>query len=96
MNAQVLTRITNAGMIAGVGLGGGHFLLPARDHAGLIPRLVFVMSVAGTGALAGWRERRSREYDGGEEVRGAESLWVAAGAVVSLAFAWLAYRLMHQ
>lgn len=95
MNARAITRITNAGLVAGVGMGGGHLLMPTRATAGLTVRLVFLFSLIGTGALAGWRERRAREIDGDEDIRGAESVWVAGGAVITVALAWLANRLVH-
>lgn len=95
MDARLITRITNAGLIVGVGVGGGHWLMPARAGSAITSRLLFVASMAGTGALAAWRERRSRENDGGEEVRGAQPLWLLSGALAAVALAWLAYRLAH-
>lgn len=95
MDARRLTLLTNIGLLAGVGLGGGHLLMPTRATASVAARLVFLASIAGTGALAGWRERRSRENDAGEEVAGTEALWVGAGALISLVVALLAYELVH-
>ena len=95
MDGRTLTRITNTGLIAAVGLGGGHLLMPTRPGVGLARRVLFVASMAGAGALAGWRERRARENDGDEEVSGAESLWVGGGALVAVLLAWLAFWLMH-
>jgi hypothetical protein len=95
MNARNLTRLTNAGMLAGVGMGAGHLAMPARATAGIVAKVVFVGTMAATGALAGWRERRGRELDGDEDVPGAEFLWVAGGALVTLGITWLAYRLAH-
>jgi hypothetical protein len=57
--------------------------------------MLFVGAVAGTGALAGWRERRARELDGDENVPGVQSLWIAGGAVWALVIAWVAYKLFH-
>jgi membrane protease YdiL (CAAX protease family) len=94
VNVRNLTRITNAGLLAGVGMGGGHLLMPARAGA-VFSRLVFVATMAGTGALAGWRERRARELDGDENVPGAQPLWIAGGALLALVLAWLAYRVAH-
>lgn len=95
MDARLLTQVTNLGLLAGVGLGSGHILMPARASASLLSRVVFIASVAGTGALAGWRERRSRENDLGEEVRGSELVWIATGALAALVIAGLAYELVH-
>ncbi|MEO5817052.1 MAG: hypothetical protein ABIT20_17420 [Gemmatimonadaceae bacterium] len=95
MNVRSLTRITNAGLLAGIGMGTGHLLMPARHGAGVVSRFVFVAAVAGTGALAGWRERRARELDGDENVPGVQWLWIAGGAIWALAIAWVAYKLFH-
>lgn len=95
MNVRSLTRITNAGLLAAVGMGTGHLLMPARATAGVFSRMLFVGAVAGTGALAGWRERRARELDGDENVPGVQSLWIAGGAVWALVIAWVAYKLFH-
>ena len=95
MDARLLTRLTNAGLLAVVGMGTGHLLMPARAGAAIGARLTFVASVAGTGALAAWRERRSRENDAGEEVRSPQPLWLAGGAAAALALAWIAYRIAH-
>lgn len=96
MNIRQLTRITNAGLLALVGMGVGHLLMPARASASLLSRAAFVATMAGTGALAGWRERRARELDGDENVRGVQPLWISGGAVVALALAWIAYRIAHR
>lgn len=96
MNVRDITRLTNAGLLLGVGLGGAHLLMPARAGAGLLARIVFYASMAGTGALAGWRERRARELDGDEDVPGDQSLWIAGGALSALALAWLAFFLAHE
>ena len=95
MNVRSLTRITNVGLLAGIGMGTGHLLMPARAGAGIVSRTLFVAAVAGTGALAGWRERRARELDGDEDVPGAQPLWIAGGALWALAIAWTAYKLFH-
>jgi hypothetical protein len=95
MDARALTRLTNAGLLAGIGMGGGHLLMPARAGASIFARLTFVASIAGTGALMGWRERRARELDGDENVPGAQPLWIAGGAALALVLAWLAYRIAH-
>ena len=94
MNVRHLTRLTNAGLLAGVGMGAGHLAMPARAHAGLAAKVLFVGTMAATGALAGWRERRGRELDGDEDMS-AERWWVAGGALVALALSWVAYRLAH-
>lgn len=94
MNIRHLTRITNAGLLAGVGMGAGHLAMPTRAHAGVLAKLLFVGMMAATGALAGWRERRGRELDGDEDV-GAERWWVVGGALVALGLSWVAYRLAH-
>ena len=95
MNVRTLTRITNAGLLAGVGMGTGHLLMPARATAGVFSRLAFVAAVAGTGALAGWRERRARELDGDENVPGIQAIWIWGGAFWALVIAWIAYRIAH-
>ena len=92
MNIRSLTRLTNAGLLAGVGLSAGHWAMPAR--AGLLPKIMFAGTMAATGALAGWRERRGQELDGAEDMS-AEPWWVVGGAAAGLAIAWLAYRLVH-
>jgi hypothetical protein len=75
-------------------MGAGHLFMPARATASVAARLAFVASIAGTGALAGWRERRGRELDGDEEL-GSQPLWIAGGVVTSLTAAWIAYRAAH-
>ncbi len=96
MNVRVLTRLTNAGLLAGVGMGSGHLLMPARAGATMVARLAFVASMAGAGALAGWRERRARELDGDEDGLGAQPLWIVGGAVSAITLAWLAYKIAHS
>ena len=95
MNVRLLTRITNAGMLAVVGMGVGHLVMPTRATTGIVSRAAFVATIAGTGALAGWRERRGRELDGDESVPGIQPLWIGGGAILALALAWIAYRLAH-
>jgi hypothetical protein len=95
VNVRTLTRITNAGLLAGVGMGTGHLLMPARATAGAFSRVAFVAAVAGTGALAGWRERRARELDGDENVPGVQAIWIWGGAFWALVIAWVAYRIAH-
>ena len=95
MDVRTLTRLTNAGLLAGVGMGSGHLFMPARAGATMLSRLAFVASMVGAGALAGWRERRARELDGDENVPGAQPLWIAGGAVCALVLAWLAYEMAH-
>lgn len=96
MNVRDITRLTNAGLLLGVGMGGAHLLMPARAGVGLVARIVFYASMAGTGALAGWRERRARELDGDEDVPGDQSLWIAGGAFLALGLAWVAYTVAHE
>jgi hypothetical protein len=93
VNVRNLTRITNAGLLAGVGVGGWYLLMPARAGANIFSRLAFIAAMAGTGALAGWRERRARELDGDENVPGAQTLWIIGGAFWALVLAWVAYRI---
>jgi hypothetical protein len=95
VNVRSLTRITNAGLLAGVGMGTGHLLMPARAGASIFSRMLFIAAMAGTGALAGWRERRARELDGDENVPGAQTLWIIGGAFWALVLAWIAYRIAH-
>ena len=75
-------------------MGTGHLLMPARATATMVARLAFVASVAGTGALIGWRERRGRALDGDEKL-GTQSLWISGGVVIALAAAWIAFRIAH-
>ena len=96
MNVRDITRITNAGLLLGVGLGGAHLLMPVRAGAGTLARIVFYASMAGTGALAGWRERRARELDGDEDVPFNQTWWILGGAVLALGLAWLAYYMAHE
>ena len=95
MNVRTLTRLTNAGLVAGIGMGAGHLLMPARATASVLSRVAFAVSLVGTGALVGWRERRGRELDGEEDVAGSQSVWIVAGGVVMLGLAWGAYRVAH-
>ena len=76
-------------------MSAGHLFMPARATATTIARLAFVGCVAGTGALAGWRERRGRELVGDEEL-GPEPLWMVAGVVTALAAAWVAFYVVHR
>ncbi|CAN5262602.1 hypothetical protein BH09GEM1_BH09GEM1_25670 [soil metagenome] len=94
MNVRTLTRLTNAGLLAGIGMVAGHLLMPARATATIVARVAFIASIAGTGALAGWRERRGRELDGGEEL-GSQPVWILGGVIAALAAAWIAYRAAH-
>ena len=96
MNVRQLTRITNAGLVAGVGMAIGHLLMPARAGSGILSRSAFIATMAGTGALAGWRERRARELDGDESVPGVQPLWIAGGAIWALVLSWIAYRMAHR
>lgn len=75
-------------------MGAGHLAMPARATTGIVAKSLFVGTMAATGALAGWRERRGRELDGDESM-GPQPLWIAGGVVVSLLLSWLAYRLAH-
>ena len=75
-------------------MGAGHLFMPARATTTTIARVAFIASVAGTGALAGWRERRGRELDGDGHL-GSQSRWIVAGAVTALAAAWVAYSVAH-
>lgn len=95
MNVRTLTRLTNAGLVAGIGMGAGHLLMPARATASLLSRVAFAVSLVSTGALVGWRERRGRELDGEEDVAGSQPVWIVAGGVVMLGLAWGAYRVAH-
>ena len=95
MDGRLLTRITNAALLAVVGMGVGHLAMPARADAGAASRAGFVGCLLGAGALVGWRERRARENYGDEVVRGAQWAWMTWGAVTALGLAWLAYWLMH-
>ena len=96
MNVRALTRLTNAALVVAIGMGSAHLLMPVRATASALSRGVFVMSMAGTGALVAWRERRGRELDGDEHIAGAQRLWLLAGSVAMLALAWVAYRIAHR
>jgi len=95
VNVRTLTRLTNAGLVAGIGMGAGHLLMPARATASLLSRVAFAVSLVGTGALVGWRERRGRELDGEEDVAGSQPVWILAGGVAMAVLAWGAYRVAH-
>ena len=94
MNVRTLTRLTNAGLLAGIGMGAGHLLMPARATATIVARVAFVASVAGTGALVGWRERRGRDLDGDEDLS-PQPRWIVGGILLALMTAWIAYRAAH-
>ena len=72
----------------------GHVFMPARATATVAARLAFVASIAGTGALAGWRERRARDLAGDENLAPLP-LWIAGGILLALIAAWIAYRVAH-
>lgn len=95
MNVRTLTRITNAGLVAGIGMGTGHLLMPARATASLLSRVAFAVGMVGTGALVGWRERRGRELDGDEAIAGSQPVWLVAGAIAMVVIAWGAYGVAH-
>ena len=95
MDVRTITRLTNAGLVAGIGMGAGHLLMPARATASWLSRVVFAVGMLGTGALVGWRERRGRELDGEEDVPGSQPVWLLVGAVVMVLLAWGAYRVAH-
>jgi hypothetical protein len=95
LDARLLTRLTNVALVAVIGMGAGHLLLPARAGAGPAARAGFVVSVALAGALAAWRERRAHEYARGRPPRGAPALWLGGGALVALLLATLAYYVVH-
>ena len=95
MDARRLVRATNAALVAGVGMGTGHLLFPARPGATMGSRALFAASVAGAGAIAAWRERSiGAEYRGGP-MPGALWAWSASGACVALVLAALAWWVMH-
>ncbi len=95
MNGRLLTRLTNTLIVTGVGMGAGHSLFPSRPGAGLVRRAGFVCVVAGSGALAAWRERRSLELYADEEIRSSQWLWITVGMLVALALAWASNRVVH-
>ena len=95
MNVRTLTRLTNAGLVAGIGMGAGHLLMPARATASLLSRVAFAVGMVGTGALVGWRERRGQELDGEEDIAGSQPVWILTGAVAMAVLAWGAYRVAH-
>jgi hypothetical protein len=95
LDARLLTRLTNVALVAVVGMGAGHLLLPARAGAGPAARAGFVASVVVVGALAAWRERDALEYARGSTPRGAPALWLAGGAFLAFLLAALAYHVVH-
>jgi hypothetical protein len=95
LDARLIARLTNVALVAGVGMGAGHLLLPARADAGPAARAGFIASVALVGALAAWRERGALTYARGSTPCGAPTLWLAGGAVVALLLATLAYYVVH-
>ena len=95
MNVRTLTRLTNAGLVAGIGMGAGHLLMPARATASLLSRVAFAVGMVGTGALVGWRERRGQELDGEEDIAGSQPVWILTGAVAMAVLARGAYRVAH-
>lgn len=94
MDARLLTRGTNLLLVAVVGMGAGHLIMPARPGAGAGARAAFVALVAGSGAVAGARERAiAREY--GTRTFAARWPWLVAGAVVALLLAGVAWYMVH-
>lgn len=68
--------------------------MPARANATLLTRAAFVLSIAGTGALIGWRERRGRALDGDRDISTLPR-WIIAGILLALLAAYLAYHAAH-
>ena len=95
MDARRLVRATNVALVAAVGVGAGHLLMPVRAGASLSARVTFVASVAGAGALAAWRERSIGAEYRDSPLPGGVGLWLAAGAGVALLLAALAWWLVH-
>ena len=96
MNARVLTHLTNALLLSASGMVSAHTLLPARADAGFARRAGFMGIVAGSGALAAWRERREVRLSSPMGlVWGGPALWLSAGAVVAMLLAWAANVVVH-
>jgi hypothetical protein len=91
VDERVLTPTTSVLTVLVVGMVAGHVLMPARPGAGLAAQAEFVAAVAATGALGGWRTGR---------VFGRRGSWrivvaVAAGALLALGLAGVAYVIVH-
>lgn len=96
MNARTLTHVTNVLLLSASGMISAHTLLPARADAGFARRAGFVGIVAGSGALAAWRERRERRLSSPTGAAwGALALWLAAGAIAAVLLAWIANTVVH-
>lgn len=88
MDAVLLSRVTTALVVGGVGGVAGHVLWPFAPGAGVARPTAFVALMLATGALRGWREAAVREAP----AAGRSAALYAAGA---LAVAMLGYVVMH-
>ena len=95
MDARLLVRITNLALVATVGMTTGHLLMPSRPGTSATAKAAFVASVAASGSLAAWRERREAVFARGAAVRGPLAAWLATGAIAALVLAAIAWWLMH-
>ncbi len=88
MDAVLLSRVTTALVVGGVGGVAGHVLWPFAPGAGVVRPAAFVALMLATGALRGWREAVVREAP-------ATGRAAALYAVGALALALLGYGVMH-
>jgi len=95
VDARLLTRCTNVGLVAVVGMTAAHLSMPIRPGASWGARLAFGLALAAAGGLAGWRERREAVFDRGP-ARHAPGAWVACGAAVALLAGAVAWAGVHR
>jgi hypothetical protein len=94
VNARLLTHATNALLIVAAGMIAGHLLMPARSDATVARRAGFVLTLAMSGALAGWRECRSLAAERGRSPL-REALWAPAGGMLALLAGAIAWLVVH-
>jgi hypothetical protein len=91
MDERVLTPSTSVLTVLVVGMVAGHVLMPARPDPTGAHRALFLLSVAGAGALGGWRVAGLRRS------RGVAVRWLGAalGVALSLSLAVAGYLIVH-
>jgi len=95
VDARLLTRCTNAGLVTIVGMTVSHLSMPFRPGASWGARLGFGVALAAAGGFAGWRERREAGF-ADAEVRYPAGAWVAGGAAVALLAGAVAWAAVHR